>query len=170
MRKIFFVVVLAAVAVSSVGAVSDETRGEVREELKEKRVQLRESVETLRAKRKNLAENLSRRMCEVKQNRVAAMRRHIAKLGQILDRAQARGGDTARARAALAEAALAVDALEGLGCGVVNITDTAPKEDFQKAKDELSQAIKNAAGKLEAARRAVTEVLKGLSGSVKPVQ
>lgn len=182
---------LAAFVVSPVRADENTgTRGEVKETLKENRLQLKEAniqnreerrkkLEQIKDTRKrNLAQRLSNKMCELNKRRTAKLTQHLEKMGQILDRivkkaaeVKANGKDitavdaaVAAARKSIEEAKAAISAQAGKICEItVTGTEGALKTDVENARVALESGLKEVHAKVAAARKAVGEAIRGLA-------
>jgi len=102
---------MGLVSLVAVGTVlaADATPGARRELVQQKREEFKQKVENIRDERKKkIVERVDAKIVEINKRRTDAMVRHLDKMGEILVKVKAQGGDTTAAEAAVAEARSAV--------------------------------------------------------------
>ncbi len=114
-----------------------------------------------------MVERLHERMCNVQQNRVAAQKRQLQSLTNILDRVEERAKVTAEvetARSAIAAAQTAVNALEERDCGLtVSGEEAELRGEVRATQQALTAQVKAVHQKIVTARKAVGEAIRALA-------
>lgn len=155
------------------------TREEVRQTIEDKRQELKDRLAQIRdARKKQIVERFNTRMCEVQKNRVAAMKRHLQTMGNILQRveekaaaAKARGKDVlaveaavTAAKAAIARAQTAIDAINTQDCGLtISGEVSALRSEINAAWQTLRSQLNTAHESVKEARKAVGEAIRALA-------
>ncbi len=132
-----------------------------------KRELFRQKMQTVRDEQKRkIVERADAKIAEINKRRTDAMTRHLDKMGEILVKVKARGGDTTAAGAAVTDARSTVAAQAGKTYVITISTEDKLKINVGEAMKALMTDLRNLhEGKIVPARKAVSDAIK----SVKPV-
>lgn len=172
------------------GTSIDDTRGDVKEQVKEQRLQLKSAEEKLKSEfharvneikdkqKKQILERLNKSMCNLNLNRTAIMQKHLDEMSKVLDRVvakatevKAKGKDVSGvdsavevARKLIEETKLAVSGQAGKACGLaITGNVTTLRSEVSSARGQLESEIKALIAKVTESRKATGEAVRSLA-------
>ena len=125
-----------------------------------KRELFRQKMQTVRDEQKRkIVERADAKIAEINKRRTDAMTRHLDKMGEILVKVKARGGDTTAAGAAVADARTAVVAQAAKTYTITISTDDKLKFNVGEAMKALKTDLQAVHQKIVDARKATADVI-----------